>query len=235
MNIDRSWRPLVASYLGLVPYEDALTLQRILVTARSERRIPDSLLLLQHPHVFTLGRFRGERDLLVSPNVLSEEAIGIYKTDRGGSITYHGPGQLVGYPIIDLRENHISVSEYIHNLEELIIKALRSLRVESNRKNKHVGVWVGERKVCSIGIRLLHHVTMHGFALNVNCDLSYFDYINPCGLKSSVMTSLARETGDTIGVEDIVETVIESFSEVFQMTYQGENNLCLMAADSRPG
>lgn len=235
MTIDRSLRPLVASYLGIIPYDDALALQRMMVKARSEQRIQDSLLLLQHPHVFTLGRFRGEHDLLVSPHVLNEKDIAVYQTERGGSITYHGPGQLVGYPIIDLGEHHISVSDYIHNLEEVIIRTLRCLGVESNRKDKFVGVWVGERKICSIGVRLLNHITMHGFAFNVNCDLRYFDYINPCGLKSSVMTSLAKETGDNKNVEDIIEAVITSFSEVFQMTCKRENDLCLTATGFRPG
>ena len=202
-------------YLGLVPYDAALKYQEELVQARAEGSIPDTLLLLQHPHVFTTGRFRGEKDILVAPDVLRNDGISMFHTSRGGSITYHGPGQLVGYPIINLRESHIGVRKYVRQLEEVIIKTLASFGFEGQRIRHYPGVWFRKRKICSIGVKVVHHITMHGFALNVNCDLRYFTYINPCSLDSNIMTSLAQELKDDIAVQDIVNRLIPVFSSVF--------------------
>ncbi len=201
----------LADYLGVVPYELALKQQQRLARARAEGDIPDVVLLLQHPPVFTIGRFRGEEDIIVPP-----DGIAIFSTNRGGSITYHGPGQLVGYPILNLKENGLGVREYIWKLEEVIIKLLLSLGIQGCRVAKYPGgVWVGDRKVCSIGIHVSRYITTHGFALNVNPDLRYFEYIKPCGLKNAVMTSISKLLGYPVEVEAIIESWLYSFSEIF--------------------
>ena len=212
-------------HFGLVPYDAALKFQEELVQSRADGNIPDTLLLLQHPHVFTTGRFRGEKDILVTPDVLIKEGISLFHTSRGGSITYHGPGQLVGYPIIDLGQNHLGVRQYVWCLEEVIIRVLSTVGIEAQRVEKYPGVWVGGRKICSIGVRVSHHITMHGFALNVNCDLHYFSYINPCGLDSSVITSIAEELETDIAVETILDRLISAFSCVFDMKCEVGSNL----------
>ena len=201
----------LADYLGVVPYELALKQQQRLARARAEGDIPDVVLLLQHPPVFTIGRFRGEEDIIVPP-----DGIAIFSTNRGGSITYHGPGQLVGYPILNLKENGLGVREYIWKLEEVIIKLLLSLGIQGCRVAKYPGgVWVGDRKVCSIGIHVSRYITTHGFALNVNPDFRYFEYIKPCGLKNAVMTSISKLLGYPVEVEAIIESWLYSFSEIF--------------------
>jgi lipoate-protein ligase B len=201
----------LADYLGIVPYELALDLQQRLVQARAEGDIPDVVLLLQHPSVFTIGRFRGEEDV-----ILPFKGIEVFPTNRGGSVTYHGPGQLVGYPILNLKENELGVRDYIWKLEEVIIKLLLDFGIRAQRMPKHPGgVWVGKDKICSIGIHVSHYVTTHGFALNVNADLRYFEYIRPCGLKNTVMTSISKLLGYPVEVEAVIESWLQSFSEIF--------------------
>jgi len=205
-----------ATYLGVMSYECALKLQQRLVQLRAEGSIPDVLLLLQHPAVLTIGRFRGQEDIIVPLERLSQERIEVFHTNRGGGITYHGPGQLVGYPILNLRENHLGVREYIWKLEEVIIKLLLALGIRGYRITRYSsGVWVGGRKVCSVGIRVNHCITMHGFAVNVSNNLRYFEYIRPCGLRSEVMTSLLELMGRPVEVETIAGNLIDSFSETF--------------------
>ncbi|MFQ5996241.1 MAG: lipoyl(octanoyl) transferase LipB [Dehalococcoidales bacterium] len=212
-----------AEYLGVVPYKLALKRQQRLAQARAERIIPDVVLLLQHPPVYTIGRFRGEEDIITPP-----KGIKIFPTNRGGSITYHGPGQLVGYPILDLKENGLGVREYIWKLEEVIINLLFDFGIRGSRMPKYPGgVWVGEDKICSIGIHVSHHITMHGFALNVNPDLHHFEYIKPCGLKSTVMTSISKLLGYPITVESIIESLLNSFSETFGL--QRKNGYTLLS------
>ena len=201
----------LADYLGVVPYELALSLQQRLAQARAEGNIPDAVLLLQHPPVFTVGRFRGEEDIIVPPN-----GIEVLPTNRGGSITYHGPGQLVGYPILNLKENELGVREYIWKLEEVIINLLLGFDIKGQRMAKYPGgVWVGDQKVCSIGIHVSHYITTHGFALNLNTDLRHFEYIRPCGLKNTAMTSISKLLGYPVEVESIIESWLQSFSEIF--------------------
>ena len=201
----------VAEYLGAVPYELALKQQEILRQARTEGKIPDVVLLLQHPPVFTIGRFRGEEDI-ITPS----KGIAVFPTNRGGSITYHGPGQLVGYPILNLKENGFGVREYIWKLEEVIIGLLLGFGIRGCRRAEYPGgVWVGGEKVCSIGIQVSRHITMHGFALNVNPDLRYFERIKPCGLKSAVMTSISKILGYHVTVESIIDSLLNLFSETF--------------------
>jgi len=207
---------LIDMYGGVIPYQRALELQRKLWQARIECRIPDVLLLLQHPPVFTIGRFRGEEHIMISPNLLAQKGIPLYHTDRGGSVTYHGPGQLVGYPIIHLQDKHISVREYIWKLEEVIIETLCEFSLHGSRSGQYPGgVWVGDKKICSIGIRIHSSVTTHGFALNVNNDLDNFRYIRPCGLKSDMVTSIAELLHHEVDMASVIQTLRDSFQDVF--------------------
>jgi len=203
-------KTFLASYLGVIPYEVALTRQTTLKQLRAEDRIPDAVLLLQHPHVYTTGRFRGEEDIIVPA-----ENIPVIHTNRGGSITYHGPGQLVGYPILDLKANGLGVREYIWRLEEVIIGLLGSFGIEAQRNIEYPGgVWADGRKICSIGINVSRHITTHGFALNVNNDLRYFEYIRPCGMREA-MTSMSELLGRMVPFDMVVDEWIKWFSEIF--------------------
>ena len=224
-----------AVYLGLVPYELALKLQQSLVKARAQDSFPDVLLLLQHPPVFTIGRFRGEEDIIAPPEKLQQEGIAVFHTTRGGGITYHGPGQLVGYPILNLQENGLGVREYIWKLEEVIIKLLLALGIQGHRVAKYPGVWVDGKKVCAIGVHVGHHITMHGFALNVNTNLQHFEYINPCGIRGNVMTSLSELLGYPIEVEAITEALLNSFSLVFGLKRERGLEKCLTMLDVPSG
>jgi lipoate-protein ligase B len=204
-----------APYLGIVPYYRALKLQQQLAQARAEGRIGDVLLLLQHPPVFTIGRFRGGEDITVPPEMLARDGIAVFHTNRGGGTTYHGPGQLVGYPILNLKENGLGVREYIGKLEAVITSVLAALGIRAHRVAEHPGVWVGNKKICSIGIHISHHITTHGFALNVSNDLRYFQYVRPCGLSGKAMTSVSELLGHRVAMETIIEALLPSFSELF--------------------
>ncbi len=204
----------IAKYLGVVPYEFALNQQETLRQQRAEGILPDTVLLLQHPHVYTIGRFRGEEDIIAPP-----ENIPVVRTSRGGSITYHGPGQLVGYPVLDLKANGLSVREYIWKLEEVIIRLLSSFDIEAQRHIKYPGgVWASGQKICSIGINISRHITTHGFALNVNNDLKYFEYIRPCGMRGAAMTSMAELLGRPVPFDTVAHSWINLFPEVFAMS-----------------
>jgi lipoyl(octanoyl) transferase len=177
--------------LGRVDYGTALEMQQRIVVARKQGAVPDHLLLLEHPHVITMGRNGHMRNLLASDEVMSRAGISFFPTDRGGDVTYHGPGQLVGYPILDLREWKRDVGEYVRAIEQTLIDTLADYGISAGRIPKLTGVWVGERKIAAIGVHISRWVTSHGFALNVNTDLSYFQYIVPCGLAKPV-TSMAQ-------------------------------------------
>ena len=225
-----------AGYLGILPYEAALELQQHLVQARSKGVIPDTVLLLQHPSVFTIGRFRGEADITVTPRQLTQKKIDIVHTNRGGSVTYHGPGQLIAYPILDLKANHIGVRDYIWKLEEVVIRLLSALSIEGIRHASYpAGVWVDNNKICSIGIHVSRHITMHGLALNVNTDLRYFDYINPCGMPGNVMTSISQLLGYRVEPEAIIDTFLDSFSDTFGLKHEERLKKCLDIPDDRSG
>ncbi len=225
----------LADYLGVIPYEPALKLQQRLVQTRTEGKIPDVLLLLQHPPVFTLGRFRGKADIVVPRETLRQKGIAVFHTNRGGSITYHGPGQLVGYPILNLKENGLGVRTYIWKLEEIIIKLLLSLGIQGRRVTNCPGVWVDKEEICSIGIHVSHHITMHGFALNVNTNLGHFEYINPCGIKGKVMTSISKILGYPLEVEAIIEALLDSFSATFGLKREQGANKWLAILDAHIG
>jgi lipoate-protein ligase B len=225
----------IAAYLGIVPYERALKLQQELMEARAGGEIGDVLLLLQHPPVFTIGRFRGEEDMTVPAETLARDGIAVFHADRGGGVTYHGPGQLVGYPILSLKENGLGVREYIQKLEATMIKLLLGLGIHGRRVAEYPGVWVGEKKVCSIGIHVSHQITRHGFALNVSNDLRYFEYVRPCGLPGEVMTSVSELLGHSVGIETIIEKLLPSFSEIFGLSCEQESDEWLSIRDARSG
>ncbi len=214
---------LSAGYLGIVSYEVALALQERLVELRWRDVIGDTLLLLEHPHVFTLGRGAQESDLLSVPS-----SVPVYRVSRGGQATYHGPGQLVGYPIIKLEERSRDVHAYLRSLEEAIICSLQRYGIAGVRRKGFTGVWVGERKIAFIGVGIRRWVTMHGFAVNVCPDLSYFRAIVPCGIRECEITSMACETEHaSISTAELAEVVCGEFARVFH--YDAYAPLCTEA------
>ena len=228
MSVSSNNKLYIADYLGVIPYELALKRQQTLVQARAEGKIPDVVLLLEHPPIFTIGRFRGEEDIIASAEILAQEGIAVFPSNRGGSVTYHGPGQLVGYPILNLKENGLGVLEYIRKLEEVVIKLLFALGIQGQRVAKYPGgVWVGEEKICSVGIHVSRYITMHGFALNVNTNLRHFDYINPCGIEGVVITSISKLLGYPVEVEAVIGSWLDAFSETFGLKCERGPEKCL--------
>ncbi|HYF00442.1 MAG TPA: lipoyl(octanoyl) transferase LipB [Planctomycetota bacterium] len=196
--------------LGRLPYGEALAVQKETVRRRISGGIPDTLLFVEHPPVITLGKV-SRREHLVAPR----EGVQIVETDRGGDVTYHGPGQLVGYPVVDLQSLRRDVKWYLERLEEVLIRAAARFRVTAARAEGMTGAWVGGRKLAAIGVRVERWVTSHGFALNVTTDLGAFDQIIPCGLAGKGVTSLARETGRDVALSEAREAVTEAFGAVF--------------------
>jgi len=199
--------------LGRVSYGEALELQQRLVAERKQGLVADHLLLLEHPHVITLGRNGHMENLLASDEILERAGISFFPTDRGGDVTYHGPGQLVGYPIVDLRDWKRDVGAYVRGVEQAIIDTVAEYGITAGRIPKLTGVWVGERKIAAIGVHISRWVTSHGFALNVSTDLTYFQYIVPCGLTKPV-TSMAQ-LGVRAGVEEVGERLAANFARIF--------------------
>jgi len=204
---------------GPIPYADAWALQRDLVRARQAAEVPDSLILLEHPPVVTLGRSTKAGHLLTSPDALATRGIDLFEVERGGDVTYHGPGQLVGYPILDLRALDEDVVRYMRSLEESIVATLAAFGIAGGRLRGYPGVWVDGAKVCAMGVAVRRRVTMHGFALNVTTDLSAFDLINPCGLGRPV-TSMARVLDRAVAMEDVRDAYAEQFARVFGITLE---------------
>ncbi len=211
-------RPLWVQRLGLVPYAEAMALQQQLVERRRRGDIPDQLLLLQHPPVITLGvKARHERThVLETPERLIERGIDIVETGRGGDVTYHGPGQLVGYPIIDLFPDRRDVHQYVRDLEEVLIRAVAVAGVSAVRAPGLTGVWVGDEKLAAIGVRIARWVTSHGFALNVGTNLEHFGLIVPCGIQGKGVTSLERVLGRAFPMAEAESAVTAAFAAVFE-------------------
>jgi lipoyl(octanoyl) transferase len=201
--------------LGRMGYEEAFALQRELVSARKAETIPDQLLFVEHPHVLTLGRNAKVEHVLAAPELLARAGIHIAETDRGGDVTYHGPGQLVGYPIFDLKHWHRDVGAYLRALEEVLIDALATFGLQGERDPEATGVWVGGAKVAAIGIHMSRWVTSHGFALNVDTNLDYFRYIVPCGLTKPVAS--LRSLGVTASTDEVKRAVRSALEEVFDL------------------
>jgi len=202
---------------GLVDYATALAIQTEKVAQRKADAIADTLLLLEHPHVYTLGRNARQENVLISTEELAARGAQVFATDRGGDVTYHGPGQLVGYPILDLTQHRRDISWYMRSLEEVLILTARDFGVEGERLTGAPGVWVGNNKLAAMGVHVSRWVTSHGFAFNVNTDLRYFDWIVPCGLLDKGVTSLAKLLGHPVDMDAVIEPVIEHFGTVFGM------------------
>lgn len=231
--------------LGLIDYKECWTLQeeffeRLIASKRahgvgdngqwpadvSEADGGQTLILCEHPHIYTLGKSGKENNLLIDPAFLKRIGATFLKVDRGGDITYHGPGQLVGYPILDLEKMGLGLKDYVHRLEEAIIGTLRGFGIMAGRCKGATGVWLGEegksplRKIAAIGVRSSHFVTMHGFALNVDPAMEYFSYINPCGFTDRGVTSMSAETGSAVKTEDVKKAFTEEFGKVFGVVAQ---------------
>lgn len=204
-------------YLGCTPYADALALQQSLHDARKRDEVSDTLLLLEHPHVITLGRAANRANILADEPTRAAKSVELFETGRGGDVTYHGPGQLVGYPIINLAPDRQDVRRYVRDIQEVLVRTARDFGVEAEpRGGEYVGVWVGEDKLAAIGIRISRWVTMHGFAFNVSTDLDYFNLIVPCGITDHGVTSLEKILGEKIALEAVAESVTKHFGDVFQ-------------------
>ncbi len=201
--------------LGTTNYDEVHTLQQRLQAQRRNGQGVDSLLLTEHRPVFTLGRGHPEPDLRVAPEVVSNYGIRVVQTERGGDITYHGPGQLVAYGIVDLKGWSCSVLDYVAGLEETVIGVLADWGIRGERKERARGVWVENRKIASLGINVRRGVTMHGIALNVEPDMSHFDLINPCGMADVEMTSMSHEVGKQVPMNDVIESFVFHFGRVF--------------------
>ena len=213
--------------LGRVSYDDGLALQAELVEARRAGTIGDTLLLLEHPPVITLGvkTRQGLKHIVATPEELAANDVAVHETGRGGDVTYHGPGQLVGYPILDLNPDRRDVHRYVRDIEEVLIQAVASFGVPATRVPGLTGVWVGpagrEEKVAAIGIRISRWITSHGFALNVSTNLAHFDFIVPCGITDHGVTSLERLLGRAVPMRAAEDAVVAAFAAVFQTTAAG--------------
>ena len=209
--------------LGVLEYTEALTLQE---TARQEktadRTLPDKIFFVQHPSVFTFGRNGGKENLTVSEDFLTDRGVSLVQTDRGGNITYHGPGQAVLYPVVDLELARIGVTDFVYGLEEIMGQTARDFRVSIHRDPRNHGMWKGPRKIGSVGLSIKHGISIHGLALNVSMDLTPFSWINPCGMSGLAMTSLKQELEDRglsdppVSMDAVKETLITYFCQWFQ-------------------
>jgi len=217
-------RRIAVRRLGLVPYGEALEAQRALAEERRAGRVGDVLLLLEHPHVITLGaRSDAARsNVLATPARLREMGVELFETGRGGDVTYHGPGQLVAYPIFDLRPDRQDVHRYVRDLEEVMIRATSAFGIEAGRIAGLTGAWVAADKIGAIGVRLSRWITSHGFAYNVTTRLEYFNLIVPCGIRDHGVTSLARLLKREVPMAEVEDAVVKAFAEVFDAeTAQG--------------
>jgi lipoyl(octanoyl) transferase len=209
-------KPCEQKWLGTVAYADALEMQESLVNQRKSDAIPDTLLLLEHPPVITLGRAARRSNVIAGDDYRSAIGVELFETGRGGDVTFHGPGQLVGYPIINLAPDRCDVKKYVRDLEETMIRTASEFGVAAGRIAGLTGVWVGEEKLGAIGVRISRWVTMHGFAFNVRTQLEYFDMIVPCGIQDHGVTSLEKIQGSaTPRIENVAASLAHHFGEVF--------------------
>lgn len=212
-------RKLLYCNLGLIDYKDAWDLQEKILEMRIENRIPDVLLLLEHPHTYTFGKTSHKENLIASQEFIDKYNIQIFEIDRGGDITYHGPGQIVGYPIINLSNWEEDSHKYLRALEEVIINVCSHYGIKADRFPPHTGVWIEKaRKIAAIGIKIKKWVTMHGFAFNFNTNLDVFNGIIPCGIKDKDVTSIEREISQEVNIEEGKELIVENFKKVFDYT-----------------
>jgi lipoate-protein ligase B len=206
--------------IGRTRYADAWKLQQQLFTARQTQRVSDIVLLTEHEHVYTLGKTADKNHLLATDGELAARNIDTFDVDRGGDITYHGPGQLVGYPIIDLSAHYKDTHRYLRDVEESLIRSLGELGIDAGRNPDFTGVWIGNEKIAAIGVKISRWITMHGFALNVSTDLSLFDRIIPCGIFHKGVTSIEKILGRTIALSDVARIFAVKFSEIFHSDHR---------------
>jgi len=237
----RAKRTVVFEDLGLCDYKETWDYQEelfdeLLEVKLKNRELPgaeqqlqvNKLLFVEHPHVFTLGRSGSDNNLLADHIQLQAKEASFYRIDRGGDITYHGPGQIVGYPILDLEEFGLTLKAYIHKLEDVIISSLDEYGIIADRMDGATGVWLDgdtkgkARKICAIGVRASRHITMHGFAFNINTDLGYFDLINPCGFTDKGVTSVSKEKGQSIDFQQAKDIVKKNFKKVFGIDWKNK-------------
>jgi lipoyl(octanoyl) transferase len=213
---------------GIIDYKECWDHQEALLSSIVQHRTQEGrpseknyFLLVEHPPVYTLGKSGNQDNMLISPDFLGKIGATFYQINRGGDVTYHGPGQIVGYPILDLEFHHLGIRDFIRKMEESIILTIAEFGLKGERKKEATGVWletdnmVKARKICAIGVRVSHYVTMHGFALNVNTDLQYFRYINPCGFASSAVTSLQQELGKPVDMKEVKTILKEKFNSIY--------------------
>jgi lipoyl(octanoyl) transferase len=225
--------PIVCARLGQVPYDEARKLQKRLEAARQADAVPDTLVLLEHPPVYTKGRRSTADELPMGEEWYRLQGIEVAETDRGGRVTYHGPGQLVAYPIVSLRPYGDDVHEYVRNLERVMIGALAEHGVEAGLREGLTGVWVGERKIGSIGVHVSRGVTTHGLAVNVSNDLQPFEWIVPCGIEHCQVTSLSREHGAEQNLGAFAATLAERFGVVYERRIEWAESLPEIGSDAR--
>ena len=209
--------------LGIVKYGESWQLQNNLVATRIASEIPDTILFLQHFPTITIGTSGKEGDIVVSEDLLDDEGISVFHTDRGGGVTYHGPGQVVGYPIFNLKTKGKGIHQYVRDLEEVIIRTLDAFSIPAHIDPQYPGVWVGQDKICALGIRVARWVTKHGFALNVNTNLKHFTYIIPCGITGRQATSMSQLLGHDIPLKDVTSCILEQCAEVFNIEVKQES------------
>lgn len=204
--------------LGFIDYKEAWDLQKETFALRVKNTIPDVIYLLEHPNTYTLGKTADHNNLVGSEEYLSANKISVYDIDRGGDITYHGPGQIVGYPIISLSDWKQDTHKYLRALEETIIRTCAEYGISSGREPKYTGVWVEDRKIAAIGIKVSRWITMHGFAFNINTDLSFFSGIIPCGISDKDVTSIKKEIKSDIRIDEVKERIVKNFAGIFGYT-----------------
>ena len=224
MNVNEFGNCINVVELGRADYKSVWDFQKCMWQLRIDERIPDIVLLVEHDHVVTIGKSTQEDSLLMGTDSLADKGIPVYEIERGGDATYHGPGQLVAYPIFHLTGNKRILSVFIYDLEEVMIRTLSQFKISASRKSGHPGVWVGDKKIGSIGIAVKRWVSTHGFALNVNTDLSFFRYLKPCGLDSRVITSMAEIIGRKVDMKEVAVVVRHNFGQVFQVNTERQDN-----------
>jgi len=208
-------RDCQVSWLGMIDYQEAWDLQARLAHERAQRLISDQLLLLEHQHVFTFGRRGRTENVLSNDEQITAAGAQLIHSDRGGDVTYHGPGQLVGYPILFLEETERDVPGYVRHLEEAVIRTLADYGIAAGRERQYPGVWVGDEKICAVGVKISEWVTLHGFALNVSTDLDFFRHIVPCGIAGKGVTSMERLLPGVPAVRKVGDAFAVHFAEVF--------------------
>ncbi len=205
--------------LGRLDYKKAWDIQLRVHELRVKDEIPDTLIFVEHPHVITLGRFGKPENLLTPIEELKRRGVSFYRVERGGDITYHGPGQLVGYPIFSIKNGYPGIRAFIERMEDALIYALRTFGIEAEKKEGYIGVWLGEEKLAAIGVAVKRWITFHGFALNVNTDLDYFKLIRPCGLIDKGVTSIEERLKKRVNMDEAKERVKEGFEKIFNLAF----------------